>query len=58
MKTGPDSCATLRKRDPVDILNLTDIDGVAPKGDGRVIEPTRPSMKNHPVKDRTSHGQG
>ncbi|MDQ0040864.1 hypothetical protein [Variovorax boronicumulans] len=57
MKTGLDGFATLRKRDPVDILKITNIDGVAPKGDGRVIEPTRPSMKNHPVKDRTSHDE-
>lgn len=49
-KTGPDCAATLRKCDPFRILFPTNMDGVAPKGDGRVIEPTRPSMKNHPVK--------
>ncbi|MNL02440.1 hypothetical protein D3C87_1229490 [compost metagenome] len=56
-KAGLDGFATLRKSNPVRILVPTNVDGVAPKGDGRVIEPTRPSMKNHPVKDRTSHDE-
>ena len=40
------------------VLRLMERAARPTKGEAPVIGPTEASMKNHPVKDRTSHGQG